>query len=108
MDEQESQEITQAKSSSSQLTHLELIVAQIGDAVLATTDTVQTLAARVDLLASQIERQQEQMEQQRCQIFALSESLKTLVEINSESTAEMRQLTAVIQTLFLNLSNQDS
>jgi hypothetical protein len=52
-----------------------------------------------------MEQQEEQIKQQGYQIFALSESLQTLVEINSESSEEMRQLIAVLKSL-LKISNQ--
>jgi chromosome segregation ATPase len=84
---------------------LESILEEMGEAVITATQTVECLAERLDSLTIKMEQQEEQIKQQGYQIFALSESLQTLVEINSESSEEMRQLIAVLKSL-LKISNQ--
>lgn len=54
-----------------QTDRLEVLVQQIGEAVLTTTETIESLAARLDGLSQQVE-------QQSYQIFALSEEVKGL------------------------------
>jgi septal ring factor EnvC (AmiA/AmiB activator) len=76
------------------LHRLETIVGQITEAVIATTETVERLAERVDVLAAQV---QTQGQQQSYQIFALSEALQTLVDSQTESKQQIAQLTEVLQ-----------
>ncbi|HEY9653931.1 MAG TPA: hypothetical protein V6C50_00425, partial [Crinalium sp.] len=57
---------------------LELIVQQIGEAVLATIDTVDRLSQRMDTLTNQVQ-------QQGYQLFALSDAVQTLTEAQQES-----------------------
>lgn len=76
------------------LHHLEIIVGQIAEAVIATTETVERLAERVDTLATQV---QTQGQQQSYQIFALSEALQTLVDSQNESKQQIAQLTEILQ-----------
>ncbi len=59
---------------------LETVVVQIGDAVLASTDTVNCVAERMDELVQQVQ-------QQGYQIFALSEELQNLTTLH-HSTLE--------------------
>ncbi len=61
----------------------------MGEAVIATTDTLDRFAARVDLLADQVQ-------QQGYQIFALSDTIQTLAE-NQE--AAMMRLDMLVDTL---------
>lgn len=71
---------------------LEEIVGQIGEAVIATTETVERLATRVDSLAHQVQ-------QQGYQIFALSDSVQTLAENQDNALAHMAQLTDALRRL---------
>jgi uncharacterized protein YoxC len=100
MEPEKSAEQTDRQSIESSLDRLESIVEHMGDTVITVTETVEHLAQRLNILAVQIQNQEEQIKQQGYQIFALSESLQTLVEINTESTEEMRQLTAILKSLF--------
>jgi ABC-type transporter Mla subunit MlaD len=79
---------------------LTAIVQQIGEAVLATTDTVDTLAERVDSLANQVQ-------QQGYQIFALSDAVQTLAETQVESLKRLDKLTDVLERLVMAIEQQD-
>ncbi len=76
------------------------IVQQIGEAILASTDTVDTLAERVDALANQVQ-------QQGYQIFALSDAVQTLAETQVESLKRMDRLTDVLERLVIAIEQQD-
>ena len=71
---------------------LETIVLQIGEAVLATTETVEKLAKQVDDLASQVQ-------QQGYQIFALSDAVQTLAENQDNTLMHLGKLTDTLQRL---------
>jgi len=71
---------------------LETLVQQIGEAVLATTETVETLSGQVDVLTQQVQ-------QQGYQIFALSDAIQTLAENQDAAIARLDKLTAVLETL---------
>ena len=75
-----------------QLENLTTIVAQIGEAVLATTETVEQLAVRVDALATQVQ-------QQGYQIFALCDAIQTLGETQDSTLARFVQLTETLDRL---------
>lgn len=75
-----------------QTAQLESIVVQIGEAVLATTETVDKLAAQVDALSSQVQ-------QQGYQIFALSDAVQTLAENHDSALSRLQQLTETLQNL---------
>jgi len=81
------------------LSRLESIVGQIGEAVLATTETVECLGKRVDALAVQVQHQGHQVQQQGYQLFALSDAVQTLAENQNESLAELGELTETLQRL---------
>jgi uncharacterized protein YoxC len=71
---------------------LESVVLQIGESVLATTETVDKLSAQVDALVSQVQ-------QQGYQIFALSDAIQTLAENHDGALAELKQLSEALQRL---------
>ncbi len=73
---------------------LAAIVQQIGEAVLASTDTVDSLAQRVDALAHQVQ-------QQGYQIFALSDAVQTLAESQDESLKRLDKLTHILERLVI-------
>ncbi len=73
-------------------TQLEPIVQSVGEAVLATTETVERLAERIDALVNQVQ-------QQGYQIFALSDALETLTEAHQQSIQRFDRLTDVLQQL---------
>ncbi len=75
-----------------QHTQLESIVFQIGEAVLATTETMDRLSDRVDSLANQVQ-------QQGYQIFALSDAVQTLAEVQEESLKRLDRLTIALERL---------
>jgi methyl-accepting chemotaxis protein len=78
---------------------LESIVGQIGEAVLATTETIERLADRVDALTVQMQHQGHQVQQQSYQVFALGDAVQTLAEAQNESLEQLGQLTQTLQHL---------
>lgn len=78
---------------------LESIVREIGEAVLATTETVDRLADRVDALAIQVQHQGHQVQQQGYQLFALSDAVQTLAETQQDSLQQIGQLSETLQRL---------
>jgi ABC-type transporter Mla subunit MlaD len=87
-----------------ELSRLTLIVEQIGLAVLATTDTVEKLANRLDDLAIQVENEGHHIQQQSYQIFALSDSLQTLINSQMESKKQTEQLVDVLGDFLITLN----
>ena len=79
------------------ISRLESIVGQIGEAVLATTETIDRLADRVDALAVQVQHQGQQVQQQGYQLFALSDAVQTLAESQHNSLEKLGQLTETLQ-----------
>lgn len=79
---------------------LETIVEQIGEAVLATTETIERLSNRVDALTSQVQ-------QQGYQIFALSDAIQTLAENQDNSLEQLAQLTEALQCLIARLETTE-
>lgn len=78
---------------------LESIVEQIGEAVLATTETIDRLADRVDNLSIQVEEQGKQIQQQGYQILALCDAVQTLAETQDDSLQRLSQLTQTLDRL---------
>ncbi|MBD2328972.1 hypothetical protein H6G21_19175 [Alkalinema sp. FACHB-956] len=74
------------------LARLEAIVLEIGEAVLATTETVDCLAARVEEMAQQVQ-------QQGYQIFALSEEVENLTMTHQTTLEQLGNLTATLEQL---------
>jgi len=81
------------------INRLESIVEQIGEAVLATTETIDRLADRVDALAIQVQHQGHQVQQQGYQLFALSDAVQTLAETQHDSLQQLGQLTETLQRI---------
>lgn len=81
------------------ISRLESIVKDIGEAVLATTETIDRLADQVDALTVQVQEQGHQVQQQGYQIFALSDAVQTLAEAQKDSLQQLTQLTEVLQHL---------
>jgi ABC-type transporter Mla subunit MlaD len=71
---------------------IEEILQQMGEAVIATTETVERLAVRVDSLAHQVQ-------QQGYQIFALSDSVQTLAENQDNALEHLAHLTDALRRL---------
>ncbi len=78
---------------------LESIVGQIGEAVLATTETINRLADRVDALTVQMQHQGHQVQQQSYQVFALGDAVQTIAEAQHESLEQLGQLTQTLHQL---------
>lgn len=78
---------------------LELICEHMGEAVIAASETVEHLSSKIDSLLHTIEQGTEQTSEQGNQILALSESLQTLVEINSQSIMGVDLLTSTVRDL---------
>jgi hypothetical protein len=83
------------------LENLTAIVEQIGEAVLATTETVEQLALRVDALAIQVQ-------QQGYQIFALGDAIQTLSETQDSTLARFIQLTETLERVAAGLSQAET
>ncbi|HEY9797329.1 MAG TPA: hypothetical protein V6D30_16920 [Leptolyngbyaceae cyanobacterium] len=81
------------------ISRLESIVGQIGEAILATTETIDRLAERVDALAIQVQHQGHQVQQQGYQLFALSDAVQTLAETQHDSLEQLGELTETLQRL---------
>ncbi|MGF1478025.1 MAG: hypothetical protein ACFB4I_00825 [Cyanophyceae cyanobacterium] len=78
---------------------LESVVNRVGKAVLATTETVECLAKRIDDLAVQVKHQGHQVQQQSYQICAISDALQNFMTNQSQSREELNQLTETLQNL---------
>ncbi|PAX50996.1 hypothetical protein [Brunnivagina elsteri] len=78
---------------------LESIVEQIGEAVLATTETIDKLGDRMDNLGVQMEEQGKQIQQQGYQILALCDAVQTLAETQDDSLQKLSQLTQTLDRL---------
>ncbi|MBD0346064.1 MAG: hypothetical protein ICV63_14820 [Coleofasciculus sp. Co-bin14] len=81
------------------ISRLEAIVGQIGEAVLASTETIERLAGRVDSLVIQVQHQGQQVQQQGYQLFALSDAVQTLAETQTDALEQLGQLTETLQRL---------
>lgn len=76
---------------------LEVVVQQLGETVLATTDTIESLADRVDDLANQIQ-------QQGYQIFSLSNAVEVLASNQDDTLSRLKRLTETLQQIAVSLS----
>ena len=86
---------------------LESIVEQIGEAVLATTETIERLSDRVDSLSLQVEEQGKQVQQQGYQILALCDAVQTLAESQDDSLQRLTMLTQTLNRLMNILEAED-
>lgn len=84
-----------------QSTSLELIVQQVGEAVLVTTETVEQLSGNIDALAKQVQ-------QQGYQIFALSDAVQTIAENQDATLERLGQLTETLQRLVAAIEDGDA
>lgn len=74
---------------------------QIGEAVLATIETVDRLSQRMDALADQVQ-------QQGYQMFALTDAVQTLTEAQQESLKRLDRLTDVLERLVTAVDPSDA
>lgn len=79
---------------------LATIIQQVGEAVLASTETVDRLSERLDALADQVQ-------QQGYQIFALSDSVQTLAQVQEESLKRLDRLTIALERLVAAIERPD-
>lgn len=77
---------------STESSSLEALVREIGEAVLATAETVDQLTGHMDALSKQVQ-------QQGYQIFALSDTVQTLAENQDATLERLAQLTDTLQRL---------
>lgn len=84
---------------------LESIVEQIGEAVLATTETIEKLGDRVDNLSGQVEEQGKQIQQQGYQILALCDAVQTLAESQDDALKKLTHLTQTLDRMMMILEN---
>ncbi len=90
---------SEATASAARVQHLEHLIEQMGRTLIATTETVESLATRVDTLTTQLQQQSQNVQQQGYQVFALSEAVQSLIDNEGESRAQLEQLTAALQSL---------
>ncbi|GBF82427.1 hypothetical protein [Aphanothece sacrum] len=90
----------------SHLDLLESIIERIGESVIASNDTVEKFAHSMNTLSEKIQQQEYQIEQQGYQIFALTETIQTLVDSQVESREQLNQVTSLLQTLVTTLNDQ--
>ncbi|MBE9006321.1 hypothetical protein IQ259_14955 [Fortiea sp. LEGE XX443] len=81
------------------VSRLESIVEQIGEAVLTTTETIESLAERLDHLSMQVEAQGKHLQQQSNQIFALCDALQNLAQSQDYTVQKLAQLTQTLDKL---------
>ncbi|MDJ0797132.1 MAG: hypothetical protein QNJ51_09900 [Calothrix sp. MO_167.B12] len=89
------------------VSRLESIVEQIGEAVLATTETIERLADRVDTLSVHSKEQGNQLQQQGYQILALCDAVQTLADTQEQSLQKLTQLTRTLDRLMTLLEESD-
>jgi hypothetical protein len=82
-----------------EIQRLEAVVLQIGEAVLATTETVERLVERIDAIAIQVESQGQQVQQQTYQIFTLSETLQALINNQVTANKKLEDMTNSLKSL---------
>lgn len=83
------------------LDSLELIVQQIGEAVLATTDTIDRLSDRMDALVNQVQ-------QQGYQNFALTDAVQTITEVQQESLKRLDRVSDALERLVRAIEHPDT
>lgn len=86
---------------------LESIVEQIGEAVLATTETIEKLGDRVDGISSQVEEQGKQIQQQGYQILALCDAVQTLAESQDDALKKLTNLTQTLDRMMRILESEE-
>ena len=89
------------------VSRLESIVEQIGEAVLATTETIERLADRVDTLSVNSDQQGKQLQQQGYQIIAPCDAVQTLADTQEESLQKLTHLTHALDRLMTLLEESD-
>ncbi len=85
----------------SRLEALETVVQQIGEAVLATTETVDRLSNRIDNLVNHVQ-------QQGYQVFALSEDIQSLADVQGETLQRLDRMTDALERLVDAIAQPDS
>lgn len=78
---------------------LHQIIGDIGETVLATTQVVEDVALRLEALSQQAQHQQLQIQQQSQQILALSEAVELIAQNHDDSSQQLTQLIAQLQSL---------
>ena len=80
---------------------LETLVQQIGEALVATTETVERLADRIDTLIDQVE-------QQGYQNFALGDAVQTLTEAHGDSMKRLDRVAEALERLVRAIEQPES
>jgi ABC-type transporter Mla subunit MlaD len=83
------------------LDSLESIVQQIGEAVLATTETIDRLSDRMDALVNQVQ-------QQGYQNFALTDAVQTITEVQQESLKRLDKVSDALERLVRVIEQSDT
>ncbi len=79
---------------------MEGLIQQIGEAVLATTETIERLSERMDSLV-------EQVQQQGYQNFALGDAVQTLTETHGESIQRLDRVAEALERLVRAIEQPD-
>ncbi len=101
----QSRQLKKSKIMTDQTEQIEIIIQNMGEAIIATTNTVETLAEKLNDISDKIQQQENQIQQQGYQIFALTEAIQTLVDSQSQSQDQLTQLTDLLQTLVTTLNS---
>lgn len=76
---------------------LEIVVQELGETVLMTTEIIEGLTERVDELSSQVQ-------QQGYQLFAISDAVQTLSANQDDTLDRLSRLTETLQRIAASLS----
>lgn len=78
---------------------LQLVIKQLAEAVLTTTETVDRLATRIDALVTQVETNSQLIQQQGYQILVVGESVQDLSQIHQETIEPLLEITASLKKI---------
>jgi ABC-type transporter Mla subunit MlaD len=79
---------------------LEFVVQQMGETILASIESIERLAERLDALSTQVQ-------QQGYEIFALSDAVQTLSLNQDDTLARLTQLTETLARIAASLEEND-
>jgi uncharacterized protein YoxC len=78
---------------------LQLVIKELAEAVLTTTETVDRLATRIDALVTQVETNSQLIQQQGYQILVVGESVQDLAQMHQETIEPLLEITASIKKI---------
>ncbi len=83
-----------------QQTQLEAVMQQMGEAVIASAETVDRLSERMDVLANQVQSQ-------GYAIFALDDLMQKMAEVHGDTMQRLDRLTDVLERLVIAIEGTD-